>query len=118
MRKIPIECLFVMVALASRVNAEPLPLIRDLPLESVYQAKAKIVVPTLTESTRSELKLPSFPLRRDGVLCLRFEAYLHSPQPAGWNPYLGLVLNSKTVDQYTENDYIRLLKRQNRNALT
>ena len=102
--------LSVGLTLATQALAAQGPLIRDLPLDVVYRAKSKLVIPTQSEPARLKLNLPSFP-QRSGVLCLRFEAYLYTPRPAGWNPYLGVVLNDLPLSRYTTLGFARLLQR-------
>ncbi len=101
----------VLVAAASARAAEKLPLIRKMPMEVVYRAPADIKIPTEETPARVTLKLPSFPFRRNGLLCLRFEACLKRPAPAGWNPYLGVIVNGEALGPDTKFGFRRLLKR-------
>jgi len=100
---------FVLVGLLTG-GSDPLPVVRELPLEAVYQAEAPIVIQTGDEPARFEIKLPSIE-PKDGLLCLRFEAYLKTPRPAGWNPYLGIVVNGRPLSASTRSGHLRLLKR-------
>ena len=98
------------IASSTPVLAAP-PLIKNLPLETVYTAKDPVTIPTQDAPAPHTLDLPSFPRRKDHVLCLRFEAFLRHPTPAGWNPYLGVTLNGKNLAKFTTFGEYRLLTR-------
>lgn len=105
-----LTALALAIVLSAPALAAP-PLIKYLPLETVYAAKDPVTIPTQDTPGSDTLDLPSFPKREGHVLCLRFEAFLRHPTPAGWNPYLGVTLNGKSLAKFTAFGEYRLLGR-------
>ncbi|NOY82242.1 MAG: hypothetical protein GXP31_14685 [Kiritimatiellaeota bacterium] len=96
---------------ASTVAEAPLPLIRDMPLESAWHAPGRIVIPTSDKPAGHEVRFPAVPFRKKSAVCLRFQARLHTPTPGGWNPYLGISVNGRQLGRFTRAGTERLLKR-------
>jgi len=92
-------------------DGETLPLIRDMPLTRVWRAEKDIVIPTAERPAAHTIELPAVSPRDGGILCLRFQARLHTPVPGGWNHYLGIRINGEPLDRYTHLGTERLLKR-------
>jgi hypothetical protein len=86
-------------------------LLKDLPLNPLYKDGKPIVIRTEKKNATFELKTPAFRKEKNAVLCMRFQAYLKTPAPGGWNPYLGVVVNGKPLDEFTKTGCDRLLKR-------
>ncbi len=95
----------------ARSDPDALPLIRNMPLESVWRAPGRITVPTADTPAGHEVRLPAVPFRETGAVCLRFQARLATPTPAGWNPYLGVAVNGHRLGRFTRAGSERLLKR-------
>lgn len=96
--------------LSPALASESLPLIKDLPLDVVSAVPGETRLPTEAEPVAQVFSLPSVP-QKTGVLCLRFEAFLETSRPAGWNAYLGIELNGRKLEGLTESGENRLLKR-------
>ena len=68
------------------------------PIEAVYTAKDKILIPIGEPATTLSLDFPALQ-RRDGKrVCMWLKAYLASPKPAGWNRYLAITINDEPSD--------------------
>ena len=63
------------------------------PIDAVYTAKDKSVVPIGEQATTLSLDFPALQHRDGKRVCLRLKAYLDYPKPAGWNPYLAIAIN-------------------------
>ncbi len=67
------------------------------PIEAVYSAKDKILIPIGKSVTTHALDLPAFQRREGKRVCMRFKAYLASPKPAGWSRILTITINDRSL---------------------
>lgn len=80
-------------------------------VQPIYAAKDKIVVPVGKAATTHTLDIPTID-RRDGQrVCMRFKAYLESPAPGGWNPYLTIAINDRPLGPELSSGEDRLINR-------
>jgi len=81
------------------------------PIEAVYSAKDRIVVPIGESATTHALDLPAFQRREGKRVCMRFKAYLASPKPAGWNLFLAITVNGRLLGPSLATGENRLINR-------
>ncbi len=81
------------------------------PIESVYTAKDKIVIPVGQRATTHSIEFPAIQRREGKRVCLRFKAYLDYPTPSGWNPYLAITINDRTLGPLLTTGENRLINR-------
>ncbi|MBM3476440.1 MAG: hypothetical protein FJX75_24475, partial [Armatimonadetes bacterium] len=84
----------------------------NLTWRALWQAQAPVRLPVVKDPARERLDLPPLPHADDAVVCVRFQARLHTERPAGWNNYLALVLNGTQVDHKTPEGWPRALNRE------
>jgi len=82
-----------------------------LPFTQVFQAKQTLSIPVTSKPGEASLEFPSVKKEAGRVLCLKFRAFLSTPEPAGWNAYLQVQLNGKRICAYTNDKSPRLLNR-------
>ena len=82
-----------------------------LPINAVFQAKERIIIPVGPKTGDAALEFPAFRGQEGQVLCIRFRACLFMSRPGGWNPYLRLTLNDKVLGPVTSGGSDRLLNR-------
>jgi hypothetical protein len=100
-----LAALFLELLFTGTLNAQ------QWPIEAVYAAKDKIVVPIGKQATAHSLDLPAFQHRDGKRVCLRLKAYLDYPKPAGWNPYLAITINGRTLGPLLATGENRLINR-------
>ena len=81
------------------------------PIDAVYTAKDKSVVPIGEQATTLSLDFPALQHRDGKRVCLRLKAYLDYPKPAGWNPYLAIAINGHTLGPLLATGENRLINR-------
>ena len=79
-----------------------------LKLETAWECKKNIVIAPEHEQT---LTFPALKKKKGYVLCLAFKAYLYTPTPGGWNPYIAMRLNGTQLSKLTKKGNGRLLCR-------
>lgn len=110
---------FVIVSCARTLLAGPQtdgiarPMATHVAWERLWRAEQQpIEIPVGHEPQRVELSLPPLPAKPGKTVCLRFEARLHTNAPAGWNNYLALMLNGRSVHATNASRRPRLLNRR------
>jgi hypothetical protein len=79
--------------------------------EPAWSAGAPIILPVASEPSRATVELPAMDRAQGQRVCLRFQARLHTATPAGWNNYLGLLLNGQAVDRRGPDGWPRSVSR-------
>lgn len=102
---LPSLCLSALLLLAgSRLQA------KEGEPEKFFDAPGATVVKTQFETVSgADVKFPSVAKRQGMSVILKFDAYLKSTTPAGWNNYLLLYLNGKPLGKSDTNGRKRLL---------
>jgi len=77
----------------------------------VFEEKNPLVIKTADTPQSITLKFPAIARKENHKVCLSFKAYLSCPKPSGWNNYLGISLNGKSLSNPTADGEPRLLKR-------
>jgi hypothetical protein len=86
----------------------------ELQMEKFFTATDQIVIQSnLEEFSDSCLEFPAVPQKHNMSVVLKFDAYLKSAKPAGWNNYLMVSLNGKGLDENTSSGFNRLLGKEN-----
>jgi hypothetical protein len=111
MRYVPLLAL-LNLALPAAAQSIPRPIAANVTFRPIYQADAPLRLPVADEPSRLSVALPALPRTGDCVLCLRFQARLSTERSAGWNNYLGLILNGTPADRKTPDGWPRVLNRE------
>ena len=106
------QLLLGMLAVCAVAQDEQRPLATSVAWQATWEAEAPVPVPIEDQPARQRLELPALPGAEDSVVCLRFKARLHTEGPAGWNNYLGLILNGSPVGRVSPDGWPRLLNRE------
>lgn len=91
------------------VNAESIA--EKLPFKATFQQSDPIVIPVTAQPGKTELSFPAPMMEKQGVLCVKFRAFLNTPAPDGWSHYLKLTLNGKELTPEMPDASARLLNR-------
>ena len=106
---IRLSCL---LAIGAAASAQEGPLATQVPWEPVWTSPGPISLPLGDETVRQTVEIPKPPFKEGATLCLRFQARLHTPSPAGWNNYLGLEWNGVALESRTSRNTRRVLNRR------
>lgn len=85
----------------------------DESFKSIYKAESPItIVSEENTPTKYTFQIPAIKREKDKIVVMRFKARLDRERPGGWNDYLGLEVNGKVLDKYTNSGYYRLVNRR------
>ena len=79
-----------------------------LPLLEVWKFPESVI---LAPEKQKSLTWPAIEKKEGYILCLTFKAYLYTPKPSGWNPYIAVMLNGIQLDKLTREGHKRLFCR-------
>ena len=108
------SCAFVFglcLLAALAVSASAAGIAESMSLTPVFDAKSPLVIPVSGKPGTAEIGFPAVRKQGNQTLCVRFRAFLMTPKPSGWNPYLRLALNGKPITSVMPDGAERLLNR-------
>jgi len=105
------SCLVLLALGLSSVGGFCAGIAESLLFAPVFEAKSPVVIPVAAKPGESAIEFLAVRKQVNQALCVRFRAFLMMPSPGGWNPYLRLTLNGKTVAPTMPDGSERLLNR-------
>lgn len=102
----------LLIAVATLAQDQPRPLATSLTWQPVWKAEAPVRLAIADEPARQQIALPALQRTAGSLLCLRFQARIHTENPAGWNNYLALILNDTPVGATSEDGWPRVVNRR------
>ncbi|MFQ6096143.1 MAG: hypothetical protein ACE5O2_00320 [Armatimonadota bacterium] len=111
MRYIHFASLPVLLAVSAKAEPAREPLALSTQLDALWMAPGAVALPISDEPSRRELQLPALASPKDGAVCIRFQARLHTKTFSGWNNYLALLVNGKPVGARAADGWLRILNR-------
>lgn len=86
---------------------------QTLPLKTVFEQKTPITIPVTNVPGKATLEFAAPMVQKDGVLCIKFRAFLKMDEPGPWANNLKLTLNGKQLGAIMPDNSDRLLNRGN-----